>query len=111
LDPNIEKKPLIFLVSIFKFMGHWFDSYTSRDKNVLVGWENDRGVDVASQMTLSIADRPYKSTRVFSVCFVLTRTLIGKLHSRSPIQRLLQVKHSKLWSSYGMGYQKEDASC
>jgi hypothetical protein len=36
----------------------------------------------------------HKLTRVFSACFVLTRTLTGKLPSRSPIQRLLQVKHA-----------------
>jgi hypothetical protein len=40
-----------------------------------------------SQTTLSIADWPYKPTRVFSACFVLTRTLFGKLPKRSPIQK------------------------
>jgi len=33
---------------------------------------------VTSQMTFRIADWPHKSTRVFSACFVLTRTLTGK---------------------------------
>jgi len=49
---------------------------------------------VTSQTTLSIVDWPYKPTRVFSTCFFLTRTLTGKLPGRSPIQRLLQVKHA-----------------
>jgi len=49
---------------------------------------------VTSQTTLSIVDWPYKPTRVFWECFVLTRTLTGKLPGRSPIQRLLQVKHA-----------------
>jgi hypothetical protein len=54
-----------------------------------------------SQATLSIADWPYKPTdwpykptRVFSACFVLTRTFIGKLPGKSPIPKLLQVKHA-----------------
>ena len=34
---------------------------------------------VTSQTTLSNADWPYKPTRVFLTCFVLTRTLTGKL--------------------------------
>jgi len=34
---------------------------------------------VTSEKTLSITDWPYKPTRVFSACFVLTRTLTGKV--------------------------------
>jgi len=43
-------------------------------------------ISVTSQTTLNIVDWTYKPTRVFSACFVLTRTLIRKIPSRSPIQ-------------------------
>jgi len=42
-------------------------------------WRN-----ITSQTTLGIADWPYKPTRVFSACFVLTHTFTGKLLGRSP---------------------------
>ena len=37
---------------------------------------------VTSHTALSIVDRPYKPTQVFSACFVLTRTLSRKLPKR-----------------------------
>jgi len=40
-------------------------------------------VCVTSHTTLSIADWPYKPTRVFSACFLLTHTLTRKLQSQA----------------------------
>jgi len=57
-------------------------------------WSFSMTLNVTSQTTLRIVDWPYKPTRVFSTCFVLTSTLTGELPGRSPIQRLLQVKHA-----------------
>jgi len=105
----VHQRPLPTLVILGYYMPTSFRLVRPRTTSY---WKRSALIPfVTSQTVLSIADWPYKPTRVFLACFVLTRTLTGKLPGRSPIQRLIQVKHASLWSSYRMGYQKEDTSC
>lgn len=65
-------------------------------------WRNVEGL-YNNLNIFKYCDCPHKPTRVFTVCFVLTRTIFKKLFRRSPIPKLLKIKHAKLLSFYGMG--------
>jgi len=104
----VHQWSLPVLVSLGRFMLTSFRLVRPRTTSY---WDRSALIPlVTSQTTLSIVDRPYKPTQVFLECFVLTHTLYRKLPRSSPIPKFLKVKHAELWSSYGMGYRKEDAS-
>ncbi|KAK2409848.1 hypothetical protein QL285_045248 [Trifolium repens] len=88
----VHRRPLPALVSLGYYMPTSFRLVCPRTTSY---WERSALIPfVTPQTAFRMTDRPHKPTRVFSASFVLTCTLSGKLPRRSPIQRLLQVKHA-----------------